>query len=243
LYDIAGAFNKNRIFYWTTDNNGVTWSERQLLYDTQIDPDGDTSRPFSGLDAVYDDNGNFFVAFNTVTEKEDYTNSKIWLNKNGVLNKILVRNSEIPGAMTTPVGKPMVGVSSMDWPSISISEFNDAVFCAYSVAKQNDFVNGFNSMDVHISYANAGNLQPSVPFQITSGLSDEKKVRPNRKSFDSTLRKLPAVYQKYRQPGTHLESFDNAPVSRASLVYNDIEFILNPLNSIINTGESPHSYK
>lgn len=239
LYDVNGSFNKNRIFYWTTDNNGVTWSDRKLLYDTQIDVDGDTSRPFTGLDAVYDDNGNFFVVFNTITEKEDYVNSKIWLNKNGVSSKIIARNNEITGAMNSPAGIPMTGVCSMDWPSISISEFNDAVFCAYSVAKQNDVVNGFNSMDIHISYANAGNLQPSISFPITSGQSDERYVSLNRKSFGSTMRKIPAVYQKDPQPGTHVESFDNAPVSRASLIYNEIELILNPLNSLYNNAELP----
>jgi hypothetical protein len=243
LYDIGGSFGKNRIFYWTTGNNGLSWSERKLLFNTQIDSDGDTSRPFVGLDAVYDSVGNFFVAFNTVTDKEDYTNSKIWLNKNGVQNRILVRNTDIPGAMVTAAGIPMEGVCSMDWPSISISEYNDAVFCSYSVAKQNDIVNGFNSMDIYISYANAGNLEPSIPFQMTSGLSDERYVSLNRTSFGSLNRKIPAVYQKDPQPGTSAPTnIDNAPLSRSSLIYNEFDLIFGILNSI-ETGESaPSSY-
>ncbi|MCB0723564.1 MAG: T9SS type A sorting domain-containing protein [Ignavibacteriae bacterium] len=246
VYDHGGSFGANRIFYWTSNNYGVSWSGPNLMYDTQIDADGDTSKPWIGLDAVYDKVGNFFVAFNTVSLSGEYSTAKIWLNKNGVQNKILVKNSQITGAMTSAVGTHMEDVCSMDWPSISLSEYSDAVFCAYSVAKQNDTVNGFNSMDIYISYANAGNLSPSNNrIQITNGTDDERFVSLNRISFGDFNRKIPAVYQKDPQPGTSAPDHnDNAPLSRSSLIYREIELTVPLLNIINNLSEQiPESYK
>lgn len=238
ISDIGGSFGRNRLFYWKTTDHGSSWAGPSVLFDTHIDTDGDTSSPWLGLDAVYDAYGNFYIAFNTLGAGGDYSSAKIWINRNGTQNKIIARNSDIPGSMQT-AATPQANVCSMDWPSLATTENGHFVVCAYSVAKQNDIVNGFNSMDVYFSLVTAGLSVTGQPHPITSGINDERFVSLNRTVIDNY--KIPLVYQKDPQPGS--SSFnDAAPVSRASLVYREIEF-LNPLSGIEFTGSTaPNIY-
>ena len=243
VYDHGGSFGANRIFYWTSTNYGVNWTGPNLLYDTHIDSDGDTSKPWVGLDAVYDKYGNFYVVFNTTGLQETYSSAKIWINKNGTTNRIVARNSDISGAMTSAAGTPMQDVCSMDWPSVSVSEYGDLVCCAFSVAKQNDVVNGFNSMDIYATSARTGILNFSFHDQITQGINDERFVSLNREFYGDFFRKVPMVYQKDPQPGTSApDASDMAPLSRSTLVYREYEFIWE-MTAITGNGVLTENYR
>jgi len=236
--ETGGSFFGSRIFYWTTNDYGNVWSGPSVLFDTQIDQDGDTSKPWVGLDAVYDDFGNFYVSFNTTSLTGSYSSAKIWINRNGTQNKVIARNTDIPGSMQT-AATPQANVCSMDWPSLATTENGHFVVCAYSVAKQNDIVNGFNSMDVYFSLVTAGLSVTGQPHAVTSGTNDERFVSLNRTVIDNY--KIPLVYQKDPQPGSSSYS-DVAPVSRASLVYREIDF-LNPLSGVeFTSSTAPNNY-
>ena len=227
ISDAGGSYGANRVFYLTSDDNGTTWSTPEVLFDATIDSDGDTSTAWLGMDAVYDDAGNFYVTFNTVGLSGTFTSAKIWLSKNGETPVIVARNTDIPDAMVTSVSNPAMANSiSMDWPSLSVSDDGDYVFCAYSVAKQSDTLNGFNSFDVFYSVSKTDTLNfesPDQPIQITSGLDDERYVSLNRVALSdgANTYKLPLSYQKDPQPGAAAFG-DNAPLSRASLIYREI---------------------
>ncbi|MCB0722798.1 MAG: T9SS type A sorting domain-containing protein [Ignavibacteriae bacterium] len=233
INDEGGSFGGNRIFYWTSTDYGANWSSPGVLFDTQIDSDGDTSSPWIGLDAIYDDYSNFYVTFNTLGSNGSYSSAKIWINRNGTQNKIVARNTDIPGAMQSAVST-QANMCSMDWPSLSVTQNGHYAVVGYSVPKQNDTVNGFNSMDTYFSLVSADLLGISTPHQITSGNNDERYISLNRRVILNY--KIPLVYQKDPQPGSFAFN-DLAPLSRATLIYREIEY-LNPLTGTGFTNSS-----
>lgn len=223
ISDLGGSFGSNRVFYSESTDNGATWGPFNVLFDTQIDSDGDTSAAWLGMDAVYDVNGNHYISFNTTGLAGLFTTAKVWVSKNGGPAEIVIRNSDITGAMTTTAGTAQANSISVDWPSLSVSDDGNFVFCAYSVAMQDDTLNGFNSMNVYYSVSPTSALNFDGPVQVTSGLDDERYVSLNRVAITdgANTYKLPMSYQKDPQPGSTAFT-DNAPLSRASLIYREI---------------------
>jgi hypothetical protein len=135
----------------------------------------------------------------------------LWISKNGNPGVLAVSNLDIPGSLKS-MTKPMEGVISIDWPSIGMYT-NNYIFVVYSVFKQDDTVNGFQSADIYCSISPTNNLNFET-FQLTSGTADERYPSLYKKIelYDARI-----VYQKDPQPGSAV--FDGAPVSRASLIY------------------------
>jgi hypothetical protein len=224
LADLGGPFGGNRVFYYTSSDNGVTWSSQNTLFESYVDSvDNDTVTAWLGIDAIYDNNGDFYVVYNTIGNL--FTSAKIWVSKNGSPGVLVAANSQIPGAASSLIVSLQNGIT-MDWPSLALSDDDQYIFCSYSVCKQNDTLNGFNSYDLYYSVSPTGTLNfqiPDQPVQITSGIDDERYVSLNRSAFTDGINtyKLPMVYQKDPQPGSSAFG-DNAPISRATLIYREI---------------------
>jgi len=223
IADAGGTYGGNRIFYWTTADNGQTWNGPMLLWESNFDTSWVFHTAWLGLDAVYDNAGNFYVAFNTFGG-DSLSQSRIWITKNGGPAVCVAVNNQIPGA-AWEMTQIMANVCTMDWPSLSVSDDGQYIFCAYSVLKQNDIINFFQAFDLFYSFSqtNMLNFTGNGPIQITSGTNDERYVSLGRKAFTQSPNTyiLPLVYQKDPQPGSAAFS-DNAPISRASLIFRKI---------------------
>lgn len=222
INDLGGSFGGNRIFYWTSNDNGVTWSNQNLLFDTYVDPAGDTVTCWLGVDAVYDNAGNFYIAFNAIGDS--LQTARIMVSKNGAAAVTVAKNLDIPDAMHSWIGVTQGNAISMDWPSLSVSDDDNYVFCAFSVLKQNDTVNGFQSGDIYYSFSPASALNFSGNLvQVTSGKNDERFAMLHRKALteSGSTYVLHLGYQKDPQPGSAAFN-DNAPISKATLIYRKI---------------------
>ncbi|MCX7878600.1 MAG: T9SS type A sorting domain-containing protein [Ignavibacteria bacterium] len=239
ISDAGSSVGNNRIFYFTSTDNGNTWSTANVLFSSFIDPTGDTVEAWLGLDAVYDNAGNFYVVFNTIADS--FQTAKIWVSKNAGTPSLVAANLEIPGSAKS-LTSSMGNVITMDWPSVSVSQDGNYVFVAFSVLKQADVVNNFQAFDVHMRYALTSNMTFNAPLmQITQGTNDERYVALNRVTpiFGGYYR-IHMTYQKDPQPGSSAFN-DNAPVSSASLIYRYI--VMDSLIGIINIGnEIPREY-
>lgn len=220
INDAGGPYGGNRIFYYTSTDNGTTWSNQNILFNSFVDPTGDTVTAWSGIDAVYDNAGNFYVAYNTIADS--FQTAKLWISKNGNPGVLIVSNMQIPGSLKNMI-KPMENVISIDWPSIAISEDNSFIYVAYSVFKQDDTANGFQSADVYCSVSNTSNLL-FVLHHMTSSIADERYPSLYRKILLSIPPTAYIAYQKDPQPGSAV--FDGAPVSRASLIYRHFFYLV-----------------
>jgi hypothetical protein len=232
ISDNSSPVGDNRIFYFTSNDDGATWSSANVLFDSFIDPSGDTVTAWLGVDAVYDNAGNFYVVFNTIADS--FQTAKIWASKNGGTPSLVASNLEIPGSAKS-LTQTLGNVITMDWPTISVSQDGNYVFVGYSVLKQNDIVNNYQAFDVYYSYGLTSNMNfVSGPIQITQGTDDERYIAFNRVTpiFNGYYR-LHMTYQKDPQPGSAAFN-DNAPISRAALIYRYIQ--LDSLIGIINIG-------
>lgn len=222
INDQGNSLSNNRIFYWTTTDNGTTWSNQNVLFESFVDNTGDTVTAWLGIDATYDDAGNFYVAYNTIADS--FQTAKVWVTKNGDPAAMVAHNQDIPGAAYSLVFA-MGNVITMDWPSLSISDDGQYVFCSYTVCKQNDTVNGYNSEDVYYSFSQTSTLDftGNGPIQVTSGRDDERYVSLNRKAITAGADTyvLHMVYMKDPQPGSAAFN-DGAPVSLDHLIYRKI---------------------
>lgn len=239
LNDVGNSVGANRIFYFTSNDNGNTWSTANVLFDSFIDGTGDTVTAWLGVDAVYDNAGNFYVVFNTIADS--FQTAKIWVSKNGATPVLVASNLEIPGSAKS-LQSSMGNVITMDWPSVSVSQDGNYVFVAFSVLKQNDIVNNFQAFDIHMRYAETSTMNFNAPLmQITQGTNDERYVSLNRTTpINGGYYRIHMTYQKDPQPGSSAFN-DNAPVSRASLIYRYI--VMDSLIGIINIGnEVPGQY-
>lgn len=218
ISDLGGSFGQNRGYYFTSTDNGATWSSPTMFFDANV-TGADTNTIWLGVDAVYDNAGNFYITYNT--NGALFTSAKIWVSKNGAPGVLVAGNSDIPGAVVTMTAQ--ANVATMDWPSLAVSDDGLFLFCTYTVFKQADTVNGFSSADIYYSVSPTSALVFSSPVQVTSGIIDERYSSIHRVALTSgtDTYKLFMTYQKDPQPGS--SSFtDNAPISRASLIKREI---------------------
>jgi hypothetical protein len=215
ISDVGGSFGQNRGFYFTSTDNGATWSSAQMFFDSFVSGT-DTNTVWLGVDAAYDNTGNFYIAYNTAGAL--VTSATIWVSKNGTPGVKVASNMDITGAAQGFV-TTQANAISMDWPSLSVSDDGLFVFCTYTVFKDADTVNGFNSGDIYYSVSPTTALAFSSPVQVSSGINDERYSSIHRVALTSgsDTYKLFMTYQKDPQGGSSSFS-DNAPVSRASLV-------------------------
>lgn len=238
LNDTGDPLAGNRIFYYTTSDNGATWSAENVLWETNI-TGADTNFAWLGIDACYDNAGNFYVVWNTTSTT--FSQTKLWVSKNGGTPEMVCQMTDIPGGITSMV-TAMGNASGLDWPTIAVSADGNYVMTGYSACMQDDTLNGFNSYDLYYSVSPTSALSFSAPRQITSGMDDERYVSFNRvTTTDGSSNEILAMtYMKDPQPGSCAFN-DNAPVSRNHLIYREIE---NPQTSIHNvSGEIPGTYR
>src|SRR5690606_395206 len=87
LSDVGNSIGQNRIFYYTSEDNGATWSTENVVFDSFID-ETDTITAWLGLDAVYDNAGNHYIVFNALHSVDNGNafvpeDSRIYVSKNG----------------------------------------------------------------------------------------------------------------------------------------------------------------
>lgn len=225
--DFGGNLNYNRIFTLLSTNNGQTWGTPSVLYNPTV-LNGEFAVPFFGLDAVFDNAGNYYVAFNTLDTNGFYSSAKLWVSKNGAAPVLAAQHSGvngIPQAANTLLNQQTY-VCTIDNPSISVSNSFNYILLTYSVTFQNDTLNGFNKSHIFLSVSNPEMTLFNTPIQVTNsgaGSFDERyssiiKSSPNLGGIQGTTVYL--VYQKDPQPGSRI--IDNAPLSRASMIFRNI---------------------
>ncbi len=242
LSDIGGN-GYNRMFISFTTNNGINWSfPMQEFYTPQVLL-GEIAVPYYGLDAIYDSGGNYYVAFNTQNTLDEFSSARLWVSKNGATPVLVAQHSglnAIPEAASELIS-PQTGICTIDHPSLSLSSDGTVLYVAYSVAYQNDILNGFNKCHIYLSTTLTGTLQFSEPVKITNsgpGSFDERYVSISPKTPDFgglTGKTVYMVYQKDPQPGS-AAFMDIAPVSRASLVFRKISGVSYPVTGINNNS-------
>ncbi len=230
ISDVGGNGGYNRMFIALTTDHGVTWSSPMLEFFNPQVLLGEMAIPFYGLDAIYDSFGNYYVAFNTTNTLGEYGSARLWVSKNGGTPVLVAQHNGlngIPEAASTLL-RPQAGLCTIDHPSLSVSNDGEKLYVAYGVIFQNDTLNGFNKSHIYLSYANTSDMQfNSIPIKVTnSGPAsfDERYVSIAQTTPDlggALGRTVYMVYQKDPQPGS--SSFnDQAPISRASLVFRTI---------------------
>jgi hypothetical protein len=127
---------------------------------------------------------------------------------------------QIPDAMVS-----QAFIANFDHPCLALSDDGLYIFVSYSVPFTDDTLNTFNKCHIFYQYAKTSDMVWSNPIQVTtSGPNsyDERyasinRVVPNQGGFYTIY----LVYQKDRQPGS-AAYLDNAPLSRAKLVFRKI---------------------
>lgn len=244
LSDVGNSIGQNRIFYYTSEDNGATWSTENVVFDSFIDGT-DTITAWLGLDAVYDNAGNHYIVFNALHSVDNGNafvpeDSRIYVSKNGAAPVLVAEANQNP-VFTDSIAATMGNACGMDWPTIGVSADGQHVFVGYSVMT-NDIVNGFNSYDLYYHSSPTSTLDFSEPRMITSGPDDERYISFNNTTMmdGSSNEIMPMTYMKDPQPGSCAFN-DNAPISRNYLIYREIE---NPAVGISNiSGEIPGTFK
>lgn len=232
----------SRIYISYTENNGLTWSPAQLLIQSGL-INGEYINLFFGLDAVYDQSGNYYVAFNSTDSLGNYASAKLWVKKNNEPPMLVAQhfgNNAIPEAAEVVLNS-QAGISTIDHPSLSVSDDDSMLFVSYSVLFQDDTLNGFNKSHIYLSTCRISSSAFNPPVKITNsgpGSFDERYSSINK--ITPTLggglnRTIYMVYQNDSQPGSCVFN-DNAPVSRSGLVFRKIYDVSNPIG-INNNSE------
>jgi hypothetical protein len=241
--DDGGNFGLNRMFISSSVDNGTTWSTPSVLFNPSI-INGDTVAPYFGVDAIYDQSGNYYVAFNSIAPSGEYSSAKLWVIKNGGTPALVAQHTGIngiPEAANTVLNSD-AGICTIDHPSLSLSADGLCLYAAYAVQFQNDTLNGFNKCHIYVSRAKTSDLAFASPIRITNsgpGSFDERFPSLNQVTPDlggSQGSTLFLVYQKDPQPGSCVNG-DNAPTSRSTLIFRNI-FTLNceGLPGVTNIG-------
>jgi hypothetical protein len=248
ISDAGGNFGLNRIFIFKTTDNGTTWDNGAVMFDPMI-IGSDTLGPFFGLDAIYDNAGNYYVAFNTLDPGNSFASAKMWVSKNSGTPVIVAQHSGengIPEAANTVLSAD-AGISTIDHPALSISADGNWIFCAFSVQYEADTLNGYNKCHIYYSGSQTSTLDFFEPIQVTeSGPAsmDERYVSLHRVAPDLGGAEgitLYMLYQKDPQPGSCAFN-DLAPVSRSQHVFRKIHNAETPIG-ITNIGsEIPRIY-
>lgn len=248
ISDVGGNYGLSRIFIWKTTNNGTSWDAGSVFFNPTI-VGTDTLSPFFGLDAIYDNAGNYYVAFNTTDPTGNFSSAKMWVSKNGGTPVIVAQHS---GTNGIPEAANLVlhadaGISTIDHPALSISADGNYIFCAFSVQYEADTLNGFNKCHIYYSASPTSTLNFFPPIKVTNsgaGSFDERYVSlhrtaPNLGGIQGTT--LYMVYQKDVQPGSCAFN-DAAPISRSYHVFRKIHNAEIPIG-ISNIGtEIPKVY-
>ncbi len=231
--ETGGNFGASRIFNFKSTDNGATWSASTVQYNPVI-IQGDTATPYvnGATDVIYDNAGNTYTAFNTMTGALlSTTNSRLYIQKNSDTPLLVCGGASspynpIPGTMdSTAFGQGFI--SCIDHPCLSISSDGQYIFVSFAVLFQNDTLNGFNKSHVFYTWASLSNVSSwHAPVQVSAS-------GPN--SFDERYASIATVtpleggyysiymsYQKDTQPGSHAFN-DGAPVTRSWLVFRKID--------------------
>jgi hypothetical protein len=227
--ETGGNYQGSRIFAFTSSDNGQTWSSSSVIYNPQIIM-GDTATPFvnGATDVIYDNTGNYYVAWNSLGLTGFYADARLYVQKNADVPKLVAGGPTSPvnpiaEAMTTTL-QSQDFMGSLDHPCLSISSDQQYIFVSFSVLFQNDTLNQFNKAHIFYSWAPLSTLQWHAPVQVTAS-------GPN--SFDerycSIATTTPLVgsyytlymsYQKDTQPGSHVTN--GAPITRSWMVFRKI---------------------
>jgi hypothetical protein len=228
ISDVLGNLGLNRIFIFKTTNAGVTWDAGSVMYNPTI-VGSDTLVPFFGLDAIYDNAGNYYVAFNTTDPQGSFASGKLWVSKNSGAPVLVAQHSGtngIPDA-ANEVLHADAGICTIDHPALSVSADGSILFVAYSVQYGADTLNGYNKCHVYYSFSATSTLAFNAPIKVSNsgaGSFDERypslsQVSPDLGGANGTT--LYLVYQKDSQPGSSAFN-DGAPVTRATLIFRKI---------------------
>jgi Secretion system C-terminal sorting domain len=228
--ETGGNFGGSRIFAFTSSDNGASWSTPLTIFNPQI-IQGDTVTPFSNgaTDAIYDNAGNYYVAFNSLGLTGFFSESRLYVQKNTGVPTLVAGGptspvNPIPEAMTTTAHQQAF-LGSLDHPCLSISSDQQYIFVSYSVLFENDTLNGYNKAHMFYSYAPLSTMQWAAPVRVTDAGPSSNDERYGTIATTTPLvggyYSLYMTYQKDTQPGSHAYN-DGAPLSRSWLVFRKV---------------------
>ena len=234
------------MFISFTSNSGLNWSPSMLeFYNPQVLA-GEFAIPYLGLDAIYDSQGNYYIAFNTTNTEGEFSSARLWVSKNGGAPVLVAQHSGVNGIpeAASVLTSPQTGICTIDNPSLSLSSDGTVIYAAYSVMFENDLVNNFNKSHIYISTSLTSSLQFGEPIKVTNsgpGSFDERYPSISQTTPDlggNIGKTVYLVYQKDPQPGSSA-FMDGAPVSRSSLVFRKITGLSYPVIGINNNTNIP----
>jgi Secretion system C-terminal sorting domain len=226
--ETGGNFGGSRIFAFTSNDNGQTWSSSSVIFNPQIIM-GDTATPNvnGASDVIYDNAGNYYVAWNSLGLSGFWSMARLYVQKNSDVPTL------VSGGPTSPVNPIAESVTSMqqqafmasfDHPSLSISSDQQYIFVSFSVCFQDDTLNTWNKAHMFYSWAPLSTLQWHAPVEVTASGPNSFDERYGTIATTTPLvggyYTLYMTYQKDTQPGSHVT--DGAPVSRSWLVFRKI---------------------
>jgi hypothetical protein len=250
--ETGGNWGGTRIWTFTSSDNGVTWGSPVLIFDPHV-VQGDSALPWvnGSCDVIYDQLGNYYAVWNSLAAVTvvDEANARLYCQKNGAEPQIICGGTNSP---VNPIAQSETGypgnqafIATLDHPCLSISDDGLYLFVSYSVMFAHDTLNGFNKCHMFYSYCATSDMIWQTPIQVTnSGPTsfDERYGSLNRVTPHSgTNYTLYMVYQKDPQPGAFAYS-DNAPESRASLIFRTITFANRPIG-IHNNNQTAYTFK
>jgi hypothetical protein len=246
--ETAGNWGTSRIWSVLSTDNGVTWGSFVLLFDPHIiNGDSIVSNWNGSCDVIMDAAGNYYWAFNSLGPSRMYVNGRLMVGKNATDPQIIAGTHTSPVNPIPQIPDEMVAqafMANFDHPCFALSDDQQYIFISYSVPFANDTLNTFNKMHIFYQYAKTSDMIFSAPIQVTnSGPTsfDERyasinRVAPNQGGYYTVY----IVYQKDPQPGSFAFS-DNAPESRASLIFRKITDAT--LIGIRNNNETVKEYR
>jgi hypothetical protein len=232
--ETGGNWGSSRIYCVQSTDNGITWGSFTLLFNPHI-ISVDSIAPYrnGSCDIIMDASGNYYWAFNSLGPSSLYKNGRLLVGKNNTEPQI------IAGTGTSPVNpiaqipdnmRAQAFISNFDHPCLALSIDGQYIFISYSVPFRDDTLNSFNKCHIFLQYAKTSDMIWSAPFQVNQGgpaSFDQRYASINKVAPVYTGQQgyvIYMVYQKDSQPGS-FAYLDNAPESRASLIYRKILFI------------------
>jgi hypothetical protein len=240
--EAGGNWGASRIFESHSNDNGATWSPFSVIFNPHVIGTDSIIPNFNGAtDVIYDNAGNYYMAFNGFAPSATYSSLRLLISKNGGEPIIITGGhtstiNPIPESVDSMVQQDFI--ASFDHPCLSISTDQQYIFVSFSVTHQNDTLNTYNKCHIYYSWASLSNLNSwQQPIRITNAgpnSFDERYASIETKTpVSNNQYTVYFSYQKDTQPGSYVTN--TAPVSRAWRVFRKVSDATNPIGIMKNT--------
>ncbi len=235
----GGNWGFSRIYATESTNNGQTFPTPTVVFDPHVIlGDSVVTNQNGATDVIYDNAGNWYMAFNSNGPNRFYQDLRLYVSKNGAEPTLVCGtntspHNPIPEAATSMLQQAFI--ASFDHPCLSISDDGNYLFVSFSVAHQTDTAeNGFQKCHIYYSWSQTSSLDWQAPIRVTNAgpnSYDEKYASINRVTPHSgNVYDLYMTYQKCAQPGAYCTSPpDQSVIARASLMFRKISDATNPI--------------